>query len=219
MTDYVFMILEIIGTIAFAVSGSLAAIGASLDLFGVLFIGGITAVGGGVCRDVLIGSVPPRIFFNCNMLILAVLTSAVVFVIAYIKRRRFTYLREKAENINNFFDAVGLGAFSVMGAEIAYISGFSDRLLIVLLCGMVTGVGGGLMRDILIMETPYILKKHIYALASIFGGLIYFIIRHHFGYGDIASVISVAVVIIVRMLATKYRWSLPKIKFNGDEND
>ena len=132
------------------------------------------------------------------------------------KHKKFSYIREKIERINNFFDALGLAAFSVTGAEIAYISGYSDKLLIVVLSGMITGVGGGLLRDILTAETPYILKKHIYALASILGCLIYFILRHHYGYADFASAVSVISVIAVRMLATKYRWSLPKIKLDGD---
>lgn len=206
-------ILEIIGTIAFAISGALVAIKAQLDIFGVVFIGGITAVGGGVVRDLLIGRIPPAIFSNQWMIVIALLTSVVVFIIAYFKRKHFEQFSLKIEQINNVFDAIGLAAFSVMGTEVSFVYGFSENMFFSVVLGMLTGVGGGIFRDILTDTTPYVLKKHIYALASIFGSLLYYFLREYGNKLVLATVLSLVSVFAIRMLATKYLWSLPKIRF------
>ena len=111
------LILEIIGTIAFALSGSIVAVHASLDIFGVMFIGAVTAIGGGILRDILMGKIPPAIFSKAEIFIIAVLTSVVLFIFTYINRKKYLELEEKIEAVNNFFDAIGLAAFSVMGTE------------------------------------------------------------------------------------------------------
>ena len=209
-------ILEIIGTIAFAVSGALVAIGASLDIFGVVFVGCITAVGGGIARDLLLGINPPAIFNNLPIFLIAMVTTVIVFIIAYIYRKSFNTFRMKIEYINNFFDAIGLAAFTVIGSEVGYINEFSHNGFIIIVIGMITGVGGGIFRDILIDTTPYVFKKHIYALASIFGSLLYFILRKYFIDVSLASVSAMLLVIVIRLLATKYRWSLPKIHIDSD---
>lgn len=213
----ILLILEIIGTVAFAVSGAFVAIKGKLDIFGVIFVGCITAVGGGMTRDLLIGATPPAIFSNWYILLIAALTSTVVFIIAYIYREKFDSVREKIEHVNNFFDAIGLAAFSVMGTELAFVKGFSDNALLSVTLGMLTGVGGGIYRDILTDTTPYIFKKHIYALASIFGAALYFVIRIWTADTVLPTIVSVLFVITIRMLATKYRWSLPKIRFNEED--
>ncbi len=175
----ILVVMEWIGTIAFAVSGALIAVSCGLDLFGVTFLGCITAVGGGMLRDILLEQCPPAIFSNTPVLLVAALTSVIVFIIAYINRQHFEILREKIERINNVFDAVGLAAFSVTGTEIACAAGFSDKVLFVVIMGMITGVGGGIFRDVLVASAPYVLKKHIYALASLFGSILYYLIREH----------------------------------------
>ncbi|MBQ4516962.1 MAG: trimeric intracellular cation channel family protein [Clostridia bacterium] len=212
-------VLEILGTIAFAISGALVAIKAELDIFGVVFIGGITAVGGGVVRDLLIGQIPPAIFSNLPIILIALLTSVFVFIIAYVQRRHFDRLSLKIEQINNLFDAVGLAAFSVMGTEVSFVRGFSDNLFFSVMLGMLTGVGGGIFRDILTDTTPYILKKHIYALASIFGSLLYCILRQNTDDLILATMLSLVSVVAIRMLATKFLWSLPKIRLEETDNE
>lgn len=196
----------------------MVAIGANLDIFGVVFVGCITAVGGGMVRDIILGINPPSAFLNYYICFIAMIVSIIVFVIAYINRQKFSLFRMKIEYVNNFFDAVGLAAFSVTGAEVGYIHGFSDNGFIIVVIGMITGVGGGIFRDILTDTTPYVLKKHIYALASISGSLLYFILRKYFNYSPLLSVWAMLSVIVIRMLATKYRWSLPKIQLE-DEQD
>ncbi len=209
-------IMEIIGTIAFAVSGALVAIGASLDIFGVVFVGCITAVGGGIVRDLLLGINPPAIFNNFSIFLGAMITSIVVFIIAYINRKRFNVFREKIEYINNFFDAIGLAAFTIIGSEVGCTHGFSDNCFIIIAIGMITGAGGGILRDILIDSTPYVFKKRIYAVAAILGSLTYFIMRKYVENVALISMLPMLLIVIIRILATKYHWSLPKIHF--DEN-
>lgn len=213
MNDLVMTVPEIIGTIAFSVSGALIAIHCCLDIFGVTFIGVITAVGGGILRDILIGNHPPMIFSNTYIILISAITAIAVFIISYINRRHFNTMREKIEKINNFFDAIGLSAFTVTGTEIACAAGFSDHFLFVILMGMITGVGGGIFRDVLVDKTPYVFKKHIYALASVAGSIVYYLASETIVNKAVVTVCSMTVVFAIRMLATKYRWELPKIRF------
>lgn len=210
-------VLEIVGTIAFAVSGAFVAIKAKLDLFGVLFIGCITAVGGGIVRDLLIGATPPAIFSNAHILFVALGASFLVFLLAYIKRKDFEEIQKKVEYVNTFFDAVGLAAFTVMGTEVAFVEGLSENAFLSIALGMLTGVGGGIFRDVLTDTTPYIFKKHVYALASIGGAAVYYAIRYHVAQAWIPSLIAGLLIVAVRMLAAHFRWSLPKVHLD-DQN-
>ena len=209
--------LEIIGTVAFAISGALVAIGANLDIFGVVFVGCITAIGGGIVRDLLLGITPPMIFTAYHIFLIALTTAVAVFIIAYINKAKFNTFRTKIEHTNNIFDAVGLAAFSVTGAEVGFTHGFSDNALIIIVIGMTTGIGGGIFRDILADTTPYVFKKHIYALASIFGSAIYFVLRHCIEDIQTVSVIAMLSVVTIRLLATKYCWNLPRINIENNE--
>ena len=210
MTEFM-MLLEFIGTIAFSVSGALIACASGLDIFGVVFVGCITAFGGGMSRDILLGITPPAIFSNNFTFMIAMLSAIIVFIAAYINRGKFDLLKIKIEHVNDFFDAVGLATFSVTGAEVGFVNGYADNVLIIMVLGMITGVGGGIIRDILIDTTPYIFKKRIYALASIFGSLLYYILRVGVSSISLASVPAMLSVIVIRILAMRYRWSLPKI--------
>ena len=212
--EIILLILEIIGTISFAVSGAFVAIKAKLDLFGVLFIGCITAVGGGITRDILIGRTPPAIFSNLYILLIAALSSAVVFLIARGMHKKFVYAYEKTEPIQNVFDAFGLAAFSVMGTEIAFLYGQWENAVLAVLLGVLSGVGGGVLRDVLTSTTPYIFKKHVYALASIAGATVYYVMRLFIEETLVPSIVAMALVVVLRLLAAKYRWSLPKAQIS-----
>ena len=216
VAEIILLVLEIIGTIAFAISGAYVAIKAKLDVFGVVFIGCITAVGGGMTRDILIGHTPPQIFSNLYVLLVAAVSSLIVFVLAYVYRNRFVGLSQRVEQVVNVFDAIGLGAFSVIGTEIAFVHGVADNAFLAIMLGMLTGVGGGVYRDILTDTTPYIFKKHVYALASIVGACVYYVIRLFVSSILIPSLVGMALVIIIRILATHYRWSLPKAQIDLD---
>ena len=208
-------IMEMIGTIAFALSGALVAINSGLDIFGVVFLACITAFGGGVVRDILLGLNPPAIFTDFKLFLIAMVVAVLTFVIAYIFRGKFNLFKRKIEVVNNVFDAIGLSAFVVIGSEASCLNGFLNNGFIVVFCGMITGIGGGIFRDVLIDTTPYIFKKHIYAMAAIMGGITYFVLRKYAQNIQLASILSMLLVFVIRMLATKYRWSLPKI-YIGD---
>ena len=206
----IIFIMELIGTIAFAISGALIAVRRSLDLFGVVLVGCITSVGGGIMRDLFLGKTPPSIFSNVIVLVIAAITSIVVFIVSYLNANKFESLEKRIESINNFFDAVGLATFSAIGTEMACESGFLDMAVFSISMGLLTGIGGGIIRDVLVDSTPYVLKKHIYALASIIGSTIYYLIRIN-GNKIVALTVAIPIIVIIRLLAAKYRWKLPKI--------
>ena len=210
------LILEIIGTISFAISGAVVAIKAKFDIFGVAFVGVITAMGGGIVRDILIGRYPPAVFSNFYIFLIAVIASIITFIIVYKNKSHFTMFEGILEYINNFFDAVGLAAFSVMGTEVAFVFGFSDNMFLAVTLGVLTGIGGGIFRDILTDTTPYIFKKHIYAIASIIGACTYYLLRVSFVNLGVISAGSMILVVAIRMLATRHHWSLPKIELDNE---
>lgn len=214
LSEIILLIMEWIGTISFATSGSLVAIRHNLDLFGVVTVGTITAVGGGIMRDVIIGNVPPKIFSNTLIIIVAVVTSLVVFLIAYLYRKKFNQLSESIDTVNIFFDALGLAAFSITGVEVACMAALKENIILVIIMGVITGVGGGVLRDVLVNEKPYILTKHIYAVVSVLGCCIYYLLSVHFGFTVFATLFVLVFTLMMRLLAAKLRWKLPKIKFD-----
>ena len=211
-TENVLIILEIIGTIAFAISGALVAVKVRYDVFGVAVVGAITAVGGGIMRDILIGKIPPTIFSKFYIILIAIVASFIVFIVAYYKRKNFDIVKEKIEQVNNIFDAIGLAVFTVMGMQIAFENCFEENLFLCVTIALLSAVGGGLLRDVLTETQPYIFKKHIYVLASIVGALLYYACEVLIGIQVLSAVVGIVFIIGIRILATKYRWSLPKVK-------
>ena len=205
--------MEWIGTISFATSGALVAIRHGLDLFGVATVGAITAVGGGIMRDCMLGNVPPKIFSNPVIVIVAVVTTMIVFQIAYLYRKKFNKLSEKIDTVNLLFDALGLAAFSITGVEVACMASQKGNVLLVIVMGVITGVGGGVLRDVLVNEKPYILTKHIYAVVSVCGCCLYYLLSVRLGYTVFATVFVLIFTVTARLLAAKYRWKLPKLEF------
>lgn len=215
MLDKVLFVLEIIGTIAFAVSGAFVAIKAKFDVFGVIVVGCVTAVGGGIMRDVLIGQVPPAIFSKGYLVGIASVAALTVFCVAYFRHKRFDDMVARVDRVNNLFDAIGLAAFTVMGVEVAFSSRLSDNAFLSVIIGVLTGVGGGLLRDVFTENLPYIFKKHVYAIASLCGALLYYYLRGL--QAVVAAFAGIAFIIVVRILATKFRWSLPKVVLEPTE--
>ncbi len=202
-------IIEIIGTVAFASSGAMVAIRKRLDLFGVLVLGATTAVGGGIIRDIILKISPPGSFQNPVYFALAAITVGIIFLFCYLNPE-FLDMRflEGYEKLMNILDAIGLGAFTVLGAQKAVSAGYENYRFLAVFLGVVTGVGGGLLRDMMAGITPYILKKHIYACASIAGAVIYMYGRIWMD-DSVALITGAVAVVVIRMLATKYRWNLP----------
>ena len=211
ITEIIMKVTEAVGVAACSISGSMIAIKRKLDAFGVVIIGCITAVGGGFIRDITIGIAPPAVFSSEYILPLAALVSVVTFAAVYFYHNTFTLVNNRANNIINIFDAIGLGAFTIIGTEAARRAGFYENMLLAVTLGTITGVGGGVLRDIMTNVTPYVFRKHIYAIASIIGSVIYYL-ADMAGAGRLFSVVaSLAVVTTIRILASKYRWSMPMI--------
>jgi uncharacterized membrane protein YeiH len=207
----IFFVLEIIGTVAFAIAGAMAAIYKHLDIFGVLVCGLLTALGGGVTRDVLLGSVPPSMFLNYSYPAAAVIASLVTFIVAKILKEAFETKGTLIDRVNNIFDAIGLGVFTVAGINVAENSGYADNATFVIFLGLLTGCGGGILRDICIREIPFVFSKRIYAVASLAGGTVYYLMHITFSLNVTLSVIcGVGVVFLLRLFASVFRWDLPK---------
>ena len=205
-------ILELIGAAAFAISGAMAAIKRKADIFGVVFLGVITALGGGVIRDVLIGQLPPKMFVSYAYLLASLLVSLIVFFDAYIRREKYFANKDKLSEINNIFDAVGLAVFTISGMNTAM--GVSDNVILILTLGVITGVGGGMLRDMMTNTMPKVLRKRVYAVASLIGGALYYVL-HLIGVNDILSaVIGMVTIFVLRVLATVYKWNLPSVKLD-----
>lgn len=206
-----FLVLEILGTISFAVSGSMAAIEKRVDLFGVIFLGITTSLAGGIVRDVVIGRVPPAAFSDYKYMAIAIGSSLVVFVLARIYQDLYKSNIQLIDTINNIFDAAGLGAFTITGANVAMNMGYRENGFFVVFLAMVTGIGGGILRDLMIGEIPFVLRKRIYAVASIIGGIIYYILYTKIQMDIMAAAFTgIAAVFGLRMMATIFKWNLPK---------
>ncbi|WCO02628.1 trimeric intracellular cation channel family protein [Psychroserpens ponticola] len=196
-----FQILDILGTIAFAISGVLIALNKKMDPFGVLIIAFVTAVGGGSLRDVLIGIQP--VSWMTNMTYVYVIFGATVFAVLF--RNKLNYLRKSLF----LFDTIGIGLYTVVGIEKGIVADLHPIICISL--GTMTACFGGVIRDILCNEIPVIFRKEIYATACILGGLTYFLLREFMSDTNFVFVIAGIIVIVVRLLAVKFRISLPSL--------
>ena len=193
-TEMLVFIIEIIGTVAFASSGAMVGIRKKMDVLGVIVMAVMTAVGGGIIRDLVLGIHPPNTFKNPIYVEYSVLTAVILFYY---------------EKIMILLDAIGLGAFTVIGVETAYEIGFVHHRFLLLFVGVITGVGGGMIRDMMAQQIPFILVKQIYACASLIGaGVCIWLMPYH---KSASMILGAVVVVIIRILAATYRWDLPKI--------
>ena len=206
-----FLILEIAGTISFAISGAMAAVEKRVDLFGVIFLGVTTSLAGGIIRDVVIGRVPPVAFSDYKYMAIAIVTSLIVFILARVYHEHYKDNLELINTINNVFDAAGLGAFTITGANVAMGMGYRSNGFFMIFLAMITGIGGGVLRDLMIGEIPFVLRKRIYAVASLAGGFVYYLLSVKFRMETMSAAFAgIAIVFGLRMLATIFKWNLPK---------
>ncbi len=217
--DIVFYIAEVIGIIAFALSGAMIAIDRGLDLFGVVFLTVINSFGGGIMRDIIIGEIPPKMFYSFEYLIYAVSCAVVVLVIAAVFKEKFFRNRLAIDKAINIFDAIGLGTFAIVGVRAGVTAGFGDNGFLCIFLGMTTGIGGGILRDLLSREKPLVLVKQIYAIAAIFGGMLYYFMQKFDINNTVSIVVPVLFVVIIRMLAAHFRWDLPRVGGNSNARD
>ena len=195
-------ILDYLGTVAFAVTGALKAIEHKADIFGIIVLATVVGVAGGITRDVIFGRFPTS-FSDPIYVSLTVITGVVMFFL-------YSHLKKRM-NIWLIFDAVGLGVFSIIGASIAYqIVGLD--FLPMLFGGIITAIGGGILRDVFVREIPIVFVKEVYAVASIIGIVVFYIILSYGGNMQVASIIGIIAATGIRLLAMKYNWNLPKVR-------
>ena len=147
-------ILELIGTIAFAASGAITGLSKKMDIFGVATLGVVTSVGGGVIRDLILGLTPPATFSKPVYALVAIAVSIIIFIPAV---RRILFKQQAVyDQAMLFMDSLGLGIFTVVGIQVAYTADASHNIFLLIFVGMITGIGGGVLRDVLAGNTPYI---------------------------------------------------------------
>ena len=196
-----FYTIDILGTIAFAISGVLVALSKKMDPFGILIIAFVTAVGGGTLRDILIGNTP--VSWMENLTFTYVIIGATIFAIIF--KSKIDYLRTSLF----LFDTIGIGLYTVVGVEKGITAGLHPIICIAL--GTISACFGGVIRDILCNEIPVIFRKEVYATACIVGGVSYFLIRKLPIDNNVVFIISGMVVITIRLIAVRFKISLPSL--------
>lgn len=208
MSDTIFLSIELLGVVSFALSGAVIGVRKKLDLFGVLIMGLTSACGGGVIRDLILGITPPMMFQNPIYATVALCTSLVVFMPAV---RKFM---EKHQRHYDLFmlvtDAIGLGLFTVVGIQLAAEVTWDSNIFLMLFVGVITGCGGSVLRDTMIGDMPLVFVKHFYASASLVGAVIYLAV---WSTGDemLATIVGATSVFVLRCMAAHYHWNLPKV--------
>lgn len=196
-----FFVLEVLGTIAFAISGALTAMQKKMDPFGVFIIAFVTAAGGGTLRDVMIGSTPVGWMLNLQYIYMII----VGFVLALLFKRKLDRLRVSML----LFDTIGLSVFTLIGLQKGIDYGLHPAISIGL--GTITACFGGVLRDMLCAEIPVIFRKEIYATICIFGGIVFFVLRKFDIFDDFLYLISAIIMVVLRLLVVKNEWTLPAI--------
>jgi len=203
--DVFIYVLDLFGTMAFAVTGAFKAIENKADIVGIIILATITGVAGGTIRDIVLGKLPPNSILDPTYVIITVATGVALF---------FLYSKLKKHwNVFLKFDAIGLGVFTIIGATFAY-NIFGLNFLAMALAGMLTAVGGGILRDVFVNQVPIVFVKELYASASFVGVVIFYFILVLGADLYIASIAGIAITTGLRLVAMKYNWNLPKVKGN-----
>lgn len=193
--------IEILGTISFAISGVLTAMNKRLDPFGIFIVAFVTALGGGTLRDLLLGVGP--VTWMVDTTYMYVIMISVVFAVAF--REKLKYLRRSLF----LFDTLGIGLYTVVGVEKGVAAGLNPVMCVAL--GTITASFGGVIRDILCNEIPIIFRKEVYATACIAGGVFYFMLKMFPIEKDLVFALPILVVILIRLLAVRFKLSLPTV--------
>ncbi len=196
-----YFVLEMLGTLAFAISGIRLASAKRFDWFGAYVVGFTTAIGGGTLRDLMLSMTPFWMLDSVYLVVTAVALGIVILLGRYLIRLNNTFF---------IFDAIGLGLFTVVGIEKTLAAGFP--LWVAVIMGTMTGAAGGVLRDILINEVPLIFRKEIYALACIFGGVVYFLGQQVDLSGAALQITTAVAVIAARVISVRFGLKLPVLK-------
>jgi len=196
-------VLDLFGTMAFAVTGAFKAIEHKADIVGIIILATITGVAGGTLRDIILGKFPPNSLSDPWYVVITASTAVAIF---------FLYPKiQKHWNLFLKFDALGLGVFTIIGATFAYHI-FGMNFLAIALSGMLTAVGGGILRDVFVNEVPIVFVKELYASASFVGVLAFYILLSLGSELYMVTIASMAITTILRLVAMKYNWNLPKVR-------
>lgn len=200
-------VFEVMGIVAFAVSGALTGIQKKLDVFGVLVLAITTAIGGGVLRDVIIGNTPPLTFRDPTFLIIsAMATVGVFFTYRWLDRFKYTI---------QIFDAIGLGAFTATSANLA-IKHNLDSLFIVTTVAVITGIGGSVMRDVFVKEIPYVFRQEVYAITTIVGAMVFYYAQLYY-VGNLPLYLCFCITTGLRLCCIKYGWNFPVLGLDSKD--
>jgi len=192
---------------AFAVTGAFKAIEHKADIVGIIILATITGVAGGTIRDIVLGKTLPNSLIDPAYVIITVVSAIVLFFL-YSKMR-------KHWNIFLKFDAIGLGVFTVIGATFAY-NLVGMNFLVIVLAGMLTAIGGGILRDIFVNQTPIVFVKELYASASFIGAVLFYLTLLITNELYAATIIGLVITTALRLVAMKYNWNLPRVKSSYD---
>ena len=201
--DFFIYILDLFGTMAFAVTGAFKAIEHKADIVGIIILATITGLAGGTIRDVVFGKTLPNSLIDPTYVIITVISAIVLFLL-YSKMK-------KHWNVFLKFDAVGLGVFTVIGATFAY-NLFGMNFLIIVLSGMLTAIGGGILRDVFVNQTPIVFVKELYASASFIGAITFYFTLLITNEVYAATILGITLTTGLRLVAMKYNWNLPRVK-------
>ncbi len=208
----VLFIIEMIGIVSFAAAGAMVAIDKETDLFGVIFLSVITCFGGGLLRDTIASDELPIFFTELKLhIIVCIFVAFCVFMAARILKEKYVKEEANVERINNILDALGIGIFSASGTAMYLERG----ALVAIILGMLSSVGGSIIRDMMLREIPFVLRKRVYAVATLIGSAVYYIVAVYIipdsaARDVIASVSCIAVIFTIRMCATHFKWNMPK---------
>jgi len=200
---------DIIGTIAFAISGTLVGIGRRMDIFGMLVLALATAIGGGIMRDLIVGNIPPNSLRTFTYVFIVMAVTFGVFFIYRVRRAHYIGTRW-VRRMYLGADTLGLASFTVTGAGIG-VYNYPEMPVLAVILGLLTAVGGGVIRDVLAQRVPSVLREEVYALPAIIGGIVYYAF-YHAGQWQMASYSAFIIVVVIRTLALRYSWSLPRIR-------
>ena len=201
--DFFIYILDLFGTMAFAVTGAFKAIEHKADIVGIIILATITGLAGGTIRDVVFGKTLPNSLIDPTYVIIAVISAVVLFLL-YSKMK-------KHWNVFLKFDALGLGVFTVIGATFAY-NLFGMNFLIIILSGMLTAIGGGILRDVFVNQTPIVFVKELYASASFIGAITFYFTLLITNEVYAATIIGITLTTGLRLIAMRYNWNLPRVR-------
>ena len=203
--EFFIYILDLFGTMAFAVTGAFKAIEHKADIVGIIILATITGVAGGTIRDVILGKELPNSLIDPSYVIITVVSAIVIFLLhSKMKKHWNVFLK---------FDAIGLGVFTVIGATFAY-NMFGMNFLVIVLSGMLTAIGGGILRDVFVSQTPIVFVKELYASASFLGASVFYLVILLTNDVYAGTISGLLLATGLRIVAMKYNWNLPKVKSN-----